>query len=106
MKLTLVSNNRYDVYLQIRVQSVGERPPLNRLLSNETHDAPLIATNRVDLVRKLLRHIAHLGAKIVHGVAQRLHRRRVRIRVHLEYDSVIRRVRVLRPGEQHVRVLV
>ena len=32
----------------------------------------LLATNRVDLVGKLLRHVAHLGAKIGHGVAQRL----------------------------------
>ncbi len=66
----------------------------------------LLATNRVDLVGKLLRHVAHLGAKIGHGVAQRLHGRRVGIRVHLEHDSVIGRVRVLVPGEHHVRVFV
>ena len=66
----------------------------------------LLATNRVDLVGKLLRHVAHLGAKIGHGVEQRLHGRRVGIRVHLEHDSVIGRVRVLVPGEHHVRVFV
>ena len=66
----------------------------------------LLATNRVDLVGKLLRHVAHLGAKIGHGVAQRLHGRRVGVRVHLEHDSVIGRVRVLVAGEHHVRVFV
>lgn len=65
-----------------------------------------LATNRVNFIRELLCDIAHLGAKVGDGVTERLRRRRVRVGVHLEHDSVVRRVRVLVPGKHHVRVFM